>query len=306
MNDSREKTLVRISFLGAEGVKKSDLFSYFTGQSRDKTEPLYPEFKHTDVSGFRVQWNDIPGNLKYRDTLASRTYVGTENIIILTYNVTNSDSFEQLLKIQKEFEQQCQPPAELILVGIKTTETCGISEKAQRYAAENGMPYFEVFIRQDTGAPDANEIQALQQHLNQSVENYPRRIQLHQTEKSKQALKEKINNFRNEHVTNENIKAIADLLEQAVDDNFTLDIEKQIDKNLWKLQQTSKSILNSVVNMCASVIREIYYIRQTLSELVFKPQQAERKRPFMFWSTYGEKQQAQSLIEEVKSSKGPK
>jgi len=144
----------KVVLVGDKAVGKSELLISMVDQpgigfSRDYRITVGADFnnKHQQISGktIKLQIWDIPGQERYR-SLASTCYRGS-HVILLCYDITNKESFENLSKWQSEISQYAPENAKVILVGIKSdleAKRPVTIDEAQAFATKYDYGFMEV------------------------------------------------------------------------------------------------------------------------------------------------------------------
>jgi Ras-related protein Rab-18 len=151
--------LFKVLVIGDASVGKSSMLLRFTDDSFDdhiqSTIGVDFKVKHIDMSGKRVKltiW-DTAGQERFR-TLTSSYYRGAHGVV-LVYDVTRTDSFENLEQWLKEVQLYSPNNGESVvklLVGnkIDLDRTIG-RERAEAWARSHGMLFLEASAKTKLG-----------------------------------------------------------------------------------------------------------------------------------------------------------
>ena len=149
MNDDCPK--FKIIFLGDQSVGKSSILNRF---SQDKFEPNYQatigldfHSKNATINGanIRLLLYDTAGQEKFKSLIPM--YIRDANVIIVVYDITNSDSFTHTSHWVNETKDLRREDAIFCLVGNKidlADKRTVSEEKGKSYAKENGFIFAEV------------------------------------------------------------------------------------------------------------------------------------------------------------------
>ncbi len=149
MNDDCPK--FKIIFLGDQSVGKSSILNRF---SQDKFEPNYQATIGLDFHSKNVMINganvrlllyDTAGQEKFKSLIPM--YIRDANVIIVVYDITNSDSFTHTSHWVNETKDLRREDAIFCLVGNKidlADKRTVSEEKGKNYAKENGFIFAEV------------------------------------------------------------------------------------------------------------------------------------------------------------------
>ena len=149
MNDDCPK--FKIIFLGDQSVGKSSILNRF---SQDKFEPNYQATIGLDFHSKNVMINganvrlllyDTAGQEKFKSLIPM--YIRDANVIIVVYDITNSDSFTHTSHWVNETKDLRREDAIFCLVGNKidlADKRTVSEEKGKSYAKENGFIFAEV------------------------------------------------------------------------------------------------------------------------------------------------------------------
>jgi Ras-related protein Rab-18 len=155
--------LFKLLLIGDSGVGKSSLLVSFTENkfTDDMTTTIGVDFKvkYVNVRGKRVKlviW-DTAGQERFR-TLTSSYYRGAQGIILI-YDITNRESFDNLKNWLKEVNLYATYTDTVkLLVGNKIDLEAKrqVSEEAgEQFASENGMLFIEASAKTRTGVEQA-------------------------------------------------------------------------------------------------------------------------------------------------------
>ncbi|CAB9500135.1 Ras-related protein Rab [Seminavis robusta] len=151
--------LFKVLIIGDASVGKSSMLLRFTDDSFDEhiqsTIGVDFKVKHMDVSGKRIKltiW-DTAGQERFR-TLTSSYYRGAHGVV-LVYDVTRTDSFENLEQWLKEVQLYSPNGGENVvklLVGNKIDlERTVPREQAEAWARSQGMLFLEASAKTKLG-----------------------------------------------------------------------------------------------------------------------------------------------------------
>jgi len=151
--------LFKVLMIGDAGVGKSSMLLRFTDDSFDdhiqSTIGVDFKVKHLDVAGKRIKltiW-DTAGQERFR-TLTSSYYRGAQGVV-LVYDVTRRDSFENLEQWLKEVKMYSPNNGEgvvKLLVGNKVDLDRKVGrEEAEDWARSQGMLFLEASAKTKTG-----------------------------------------------------------------------------------------------------------------------------------------------------------
>lgn len=153
--------LFKLLMIGDAGVGKSSMLLRFTDDSFDEhiqsTIGVDFKVKHLDVAGKRIKltiW-DTAGQERFR-TLTSSYYRGAQGVVMV-YDVTRRDSFENLEQWLKEVKLYSPNNGEgvvKLLVGNKIdldSERKVPREEAEAWARSQGMLFLEASAKTRTG-----------------------------------------------------------------------------------------------------------------------------------------------------------
>jgi|EP01083_Nonionella_stella_P096301 Ras-related protein Rab-18 len=151
--------LFKLLMIGDAGVGKSSMLLRFTDDSFDEhiqsTIGVDFKVKHLDVAGKRIKltiW-DTAGQERFR-TLTSSYYRGAQGVVMV-YDVTRRDSFENLEQWLKEVKLYSPNNGEgviKLLVGNKIDlERKVPREEAESWARSQGMLFLEASAKTRTG-----------------------------------------------------------------------------------------------------------------------------------------------------------
>jgi len=185
--------LFKVLMIGDAGVGKSSMLLRFTDDSFDdhiqSTIGVDFKVKHLDVASKRIKltiW-DTAGQERFR-TLTSSYYRGAQGVV-LVYDVTRRDSFENLEQWLKEVKSYSPCNGEgvvKLLVGNKVDLERKVGrDEAEDWARSQGMLFLEASAKAKTGIR-----QCFMEVVNKIVEN-PELLVNTVPGKPKMALREK-------------------------------------------------------------------------------------------------------------------
>ncbi len=298
---------VRVSLMGGKDVNKTPLYQILHEKLGGKQNPTeipitnFTDLEIIDWGSYYVQLHNVVH--KSDDKMPGRTsgLVETNSgIFILTYDITNQSSFDEIEDIRAKHVELFSSPSQVILVGLnqhlhKHYRNVDKS-KAKEYAELHHMAFFEV------STLTKHNIDALSEVVSKYVKQHHDRVKdnhLKETENYRKLLCTKIGLFKSKYPSNQDIQKIGDILLGAVNNNFDLKPENKttINQHLWNLQFTRSSFFNSVVNVLAAIVKEFYYIRETLG-FIKTTSHINKNSPYMF---FGEKQDTQDFIKDIQT-----
>jgi len=149
-----------IYICGEPGVGKSCCFSRLTttsyptnGLSNDRIWDYSTDNVDTKPK-IKIGFWDLSGKIKNTQVLTSLNW--TEKFTILVFDITQRNSFEEL-KYWNNLSNT-KGATKLILIGNKSDledKRAVTEEEAQKFAADNGMKYFETSAQNNTGFKEA-------------------------------------------------------------------------------------------------------------------------------------------------------
>ena len=143
--------LVKVVIVGDSGVGKTNLLSRFSADKfEDNTRnTIGVDFTAVDlqIQGKKVktQFWDTAGQEKYR-SIASAYYKNSQGVI-LVYDISRRESFENIQNWWQELRDQGEPGIEMILVGNKADlvgERVVTVDEGRNMAREKGIFFMEV------------------------------------------------------------------------------------------------------------------------------------------------------------------
>ena len=160
--------LFKLLVIGDSGVGKSALLQGFA-DNKPFTElhkaTIGVDFRNKDIKheddNIKLQIWDTAGQEKYHDVTSS-VYREAHGIIIV-YDVTNSDSFENIHYWLKGIDEHADEGCKRLLVGNKSDldDKRKVSyERGVKLAEEMGMPFLEASAKNDEGIFKAYEMLA--------------------------------------------------------------------------------------------------------------------------------------------------
>ncbi|KAH0789581.1 ras-related protein Rab-13 [Histomonas meleagridis] len=150
----QEETLIKLLILGESAVGKSCLLLRFVDDKFNETflTTIGIDFKvrHMEIDGKKVKlqiW-DTAGQEKFK-TITKAYYRGANGILIV-FDLTNRDSFEQTKNWMDSITEAMSDPVDIVLVGNKCDMDRKISrEEAETKAKEFNVPYFETSAKEN-------------------------------------------------------------------------------------------------------------------------------------------------------------
>ena len=143
-----DETLIKLLIIGESAVGKSCLLLRFAEDKFNEnfltTIGIDFKIRHVEIDGKKVKlqiW-DTAGQEKFR-TITKAYYRGA-NGILLVFDLTNRDSFEQTKTWMDSITEAMSDPVDIVLVGNKCDMERQISrEEAENKAKQFNIPYFE-------------------------------------------------------------------------------------------------------------------------------------------------------------------
>ena len=143
--------LIKVVIVGDSSVGKTNLLSRFVNNSfnQNSRNTIGVDFSAVDLSingqNIKAQFWDTAGQEKYR-SIASAYYKNAQGIII-TYDVTREQTFNNVISWYNELREQGEPDVEIILIGNKIdleSERKVTLDQGAELAREKGMFFMEV------------------------------------------------------------------------------------------------------------------------------------------------------------------
>ena len=150
MNDDVD-LLIKVVIVGDSSVGKTNLLSRFVSNSfnENSRNTIGVDFSAVDLSingqNIKAQFWDTAGQEKYR-SIASAYYKNAQGIII-TYDVTRENTFQNVMSWYEELKEQGEPDVEIILIGNKIDLESNrkvTKEQGEELAREKNMFFMEV------------------------------------------------------------------------------------------------------------------------------------------------------------------
>jgi len=187
MSNNRKKALLKVIILGDTGVGKTSLMNQYVN-SRFSTQykaTIGADFLTKDITIdnklVTIQIWDTAGQERFQ-SLGVAFYRGAD-CCVLTYDITNSNSFKSLETWRDEFlVQACPHDPEnfpFVLLGNKIDNEAKRAVSSRRAESwcqlKNNMPYFEVSAKDGVNIEDAFQAiaRAALQRESQDVNEYP-------------------------------------------------------------------------------------------------------------------------------------
>ncbi len=159
----KEDYKIKIIIVGDSGVGKTNLITRFASDKFDKNskatigvEFIYKTIKINNEI-FKIEIWDTAGQERY-NTIQNHLYKNI-NGILLTFDLTNTYSFEQLSKWYEQIQNQSQKNCIIVLIGNKNDlkEQIQVKEEdIQKYCNEhNEMPYFSCSAQSSENVEEA-------------------------------------------------------------------------------------------------------------------------------------------------------
>ena len=165
MSDNEYNYLYKIVLIGDSGIGKSNLLTRFTHNefSLESKSTIGVEFATKIIrlndKLIKAQVWDTAGQERYR-AVASAYYRGAFGVL-LVYDITNQNSFENLERWMKEIQNNCGNDVSIILVGNKMDlkHLRSISEKdGNDFANSNNCLFIETSALDSTNVNKAFEL----------------------------------------------------------------------------------------------------------------------------------------------------
>ncbi|KAJ5070765.1 ras-related protein rabd2c [Anaeramoeba ignava] len=172
--------LFKISFLGDSGVGKSSLiYRYSDGTFIDSfisTIGIDFKIKKIETNGkiFKLQLWDLTGNERFR--LIPRSFYRGAHGIMLLYDVTNQDSFDNLKNWIQSIQEKAPENVNIILVGTKidlVSKKVIDTETGKNFAEQLGFSFFEISSKENINVDEAfhHFVHQIYQRVNQDPQN---------------------------------------------------------------------------------------------------------------------------------------
>jgi len=154
--------LIKLMLIGDSGVGKSSLLLRFSDDSFDMncTPTIGIDFKlrtiELDSKKIKLQLLDTAGQERFK-TITTAHYRNAMGIL-LVYDVTNEQSFNNIKEWLKNIEKHTSQPVDKILVGNKTdlaTQRKVSTADGQKLAQELVMEFFETSAKDKTQVEEA-------------------------------------------------------------------------------------------------------------------------------------------------------
>ncbi|KAI6225114.1 Ras domain containing protein [Aphelenchoides fujianensis] len=187
MSNGRKKALLKVIILGDTGVGKTSLMNQYVNNrfSTQYKATIGADFLTKDITVdnklVTVQIWDTAGQERFQ-SLGVAFYRGAD-CCVLTYDITNGNSFKSLETWRDEFLVQASPrdpenfPFVLLGNKIDLESKRAVSERrAQSWCqGKNNMPYFEVSAKDGVNVEDAFQAiaRAALQRDSQDVHDFP-------------------------------------------------------------------------------------------------------------------------------------
>ncbi|CAD5217904.1 unnamed protein product [Bursaphelenchus xylophilus] len=188
MSNNRKKALLKIIILGDTGVGKTSLMNQYVNNrfSSQYKATIGADFLtkdiHIDGRTVTVQIWDTAGQERFQ-SLGVAFYRGAD-CCVLTYDITNSNSFKSLETWRDEFLVQASPrdPENFpfVLLGNKLDQEprrAVTTRRADNWCQnKGGIPYFEVSAKEGSNIEDAFQAiarAALARDSQDSLHDYP-------------------------------------------------------------------------------------------------------------------------------------
>lgn len=165
---------VKVRLAGDHGIGKTSLMTRFLDDSFQPTQVTIDQevkFKTCTALGetFKVQLIDTAGQERFR-TVTSSYYRGA-NGVLLTFDITSKESFDDLQEWLAEVERYTVGGVVKVVVGTKSDlvdQRAVSTEEAKAYAEKLGASYVETSAKEGKGVQEAFDLL-----LTQIVEKVP-------------------------------------------------------------------------------------------------------------------------------------
>ena len=173
MKSKNEVTCFKIIVLGDINVGKTSLLVRYTDKTFDSKTISTVSFDYKEPEGIVINNNpvkvriwDTAGQERFR-TITTSFYRGAHGVI-LAYDVTNKQSFENLSSWTLDIDKYAQNGAKKMLVGCKidNVEKRKVSfEEANQFAKENDLDY------EETSSKDGSNVENMFMKIIQNIFN---------------------------------------------------------------------------------------------------------------------------------------
>lgn len=310
----------KIVFLGDQGTGKTSIITRFLFDSfrenYQATSGVDLMLKALPKSEKNIQFQlwDTSGQGRFISLLPS--YIRSSALAVITFDVNDHNTFASVAKWIEDIKNESGAGAKILLVGTKTdlgSDKRQVSiEEADKFARENGIKYREVSSKDSIGIEDlflTDIVDFLSEETAVSKsENKPQKT----VESAPYAdLVARIAKLTQDYPKNADVIAIAKKLQEGLlDDNPQEFFNRQFDENqddnlltnLKKLAWTSRSMLNTVVNVVIAVLQKVCALAHALAYCIGLVAQQRSAYP-AFW-VFGERQQAEKLCHDVLDTVG--
>ena len=120
---------------------------------------------------YRFQIWDTAGQERFRSLVPM--YINNSNIVLLIYDITSPESFEEIKKHWYDAVRKLEPRAELVLVGNKVDLDWSrrvFTRSAREYAESKGIPYVECSALNKNGL---DNLQNIMMEIGNRISNLP-------------------------------------------------------------------------------------------------------------------------------------
>ena len=162
----KEKFEVHLITLGDSEVGKTSLIARYIDNSFRSyyvsTHGIDSQFKKVKLQNgeeIKVRISDTAGQERYHSIAAN--YIKKANGILLVYDITNKDSFENVNKWAKEIKENSEDAKPIILIGNKKDledKRCISEEEGEDFAekyCDGGIKFFETSCKNDINVKEA-------------------------------------------------------------------------------------------------------------------------------------------------------
>lgn len=291
----------KIVFLGHPAVGKTSILSniLYDAFSEEYKATIGVDFSsktfHWDNNVVRLQMWDTAGQDRFQSLIPS--YIQDSKVAVIVFDVTSRKSFEAVSNLVDLMIRQDEKKP-IILVGNKIEAPGRIvsSEEAQEFAQNRGLSYHEVSAKTGAGVRELFDnrivsLLTLAQNSRVSPKNF-------------QSLKYDIEQLRRDYPDNHDVGAIVDILDKGLSSEdpqgYFVSEDVKLRAHLNKLAWTSRSILNTVLNVVIAVLQKVYAGSHALAHYLGLATQQTQAYPKFF--TFGEKQRAQNLCDQIRAT----
>ena len=170
--DDNIDLLIKVVIVGDSSVGKTNLLSRFVSNSfnENSRNTIGVDFSAVDLNingqNIKAQFWDTAGQEKYR-SIAAAYYKNAQGIII-TYDVTREQTFQNIQSWYDELREQGEPDVEVILIGNKVdleAQRAITTEQGEQMAKEKGMFFMETSAKTNQDSCVENAFSVLLQEI---------------------------------------------------------------------------------------------------------------------------------------------